>query len=86
MSIFAELEKAMDKWKERIEKVREKRVEEKKDAAKREDVKRRKSVSTKKTTIQASSAEDLFKKVNEIDWSNVKKVETDERNRFDVSI
>lgn len=86
MSIFAELEKAMDKWKERVEKVREKRAEEKKDAAKREDVKRRKSVSTKKTTIQASSAGDLFKKVNEIDWSNVKKVETAERKRFDVSI
>ncbi len=86
MSIFAELEKAMDKWKERIEKVKEKRAEEKKDAAKREDVKRRKSVSTKKTTIQASSAGDLFKKVNEIDWSNVKKIETAERKRFDVSI
>ena len=86
MSIFAELEKAMDKWKERIEKVREKRAEGKKDAARKEDVKRRNGVSTKKTTIQASSAEELFKKVNELDWSNVRKVEKAERNRFDISI
>lgn len=86
MSIFAELEKAMDKWKERIEKVREKRAEEKKDAARKEDVKRRNGVSTKKTTIQASSSEELFKKVNELDWSNVRKVEKAERNRFDISI
>lgn len=86
MSIFAELEKAMDKWKERIEKVREKRAEEKKDAARKEDVKRRNGVSAKKTTIQASSAEELFKKVNELDWSNVRKVEKAERNRFDISI
>ena len=71
MSIFAELEKAMDKQKERIEKVREKRAEEKKAAARKEDVNRRNSVSTKKTTIQASSAEDLLKKINEIDWFNV---------------
>lgn len=86
MSIFAELEKAMDKQKERIEKVREKRAEEKKAAARKEDVNRRNSVSTKKTTIQASSAEDLLKKINEIDWSNVRENKKAESNRFDVSI
>ncbi len=81
MSIFAELEKTMDKQKEHIEKVREKRAEEKKAAKK--DTNGRNNVSKKKITIQASSVNDLLKKINEIDWSNVKE---DKSNRIDVSI
>lgn len=81
MSIFAELEKTMDKQKEHIEKVREKRAEEKKTAKK--DTNRKNNVSKKKITIQASSVDDLLKKINEIDWSNVKE---DKSNKIDVSI
>lgn len=86
VSIFAELEKTMDKQKERIEKVREKRAEEKKTAARKEDANRRNGASTKKITIQASSADDLLKKINEIDWSNVRDDKKTESNRLDVSI
>lgn len=86
MSIFAELEKTMDKQKERIEKVRERRTEEKKAAARKEDANRKNRVSTKKTTIQASSADDLLKKINEIDWNNVREDKKAESNRLDVSI
>ncbi len=85
MSIFAELEKTMDKQKERVEKVRHKRAEEKKAAA-RKDANRRNGVSTKKTTIQASSADDLFKKINEIDLSNIREDKKSYCHRLDVSI
>lgn len=86
MSIFAELEKTMDKQKERIEKVRERRTEEKKAVARKEDANRKNRVSTKKATIQVSSADDLLKKINEIDWNNVREDKKAESNRLDVSI
>lgn len=86
MSIFAELEKAMDKQKERIEKVREKRTEEKKADSRKEEANRKNGISTKKTTIQASSANELLKKINEIDWSNIREDKTTESNKFDISI
>lgn len=86
MSIFAELEKAMDRQKEHIERIREKRAEEKKAVAKKEDVKRKNSATTKKTTIQASSANDLLRKIKEIDWSGIRESRNSESNRFDVSI
>ncbi len=53
MSIFAELEKAMDK---------------------------------KSVTVQGSSVDDLIKKINEMDWSNVREHKKEESNRVDVSI
>lgn len=86
MSIFAELEKAMDRQKEHIERIREKRAEEKKAVAKKEDAKRKNSATTKKTTIQASSANDLLRKIKEIDWSGIRESRNSESNRFDVSI
>lgn len=86
MSIFAELEKTMDSLTERIEEIREKRAEEKKAAARKENTDRKNGVSTKKTTIQASSADDLLKKINEIDWSNVREDKKVESSRVDVSI
>lgn len=45
-----------------------------------------KKAATKKTTIQASSADNLLKKINEIDWSNVREDKKTESNRLDVSI
>lgn len=86
MSLFAELEKTMDKQKERIEKVREKRAEEKKAATKKENANKKNGVSTKKTIIQASSVDDLLKKINEIDWGNVREDKKAENNKLDVSI
>lgn len=86
MSIFAELEKTMDKQKERIEKVREKRAEEKKAVARKENARKRNSISAKKTTIQATSVDDLVKKINEIDWNNVREDKKAESNRLNVSI
>ena len=86
MSIFAELEKAMDKQKEHIEKVREKRAEEKRAAVRKEESNKKNRVSAKKTTIHASSADDLLKKISEIDWNNIREDKRDESNRFDVSI
>lgn len=40
----------------------------------------------KKTTLQASSADELFKKINEIAWNKVREDKKAESNRVDVSI
>ena len=83
---MAVLKRTMDKQKERIEKVREKRTEEKKADSRKEEANRKNGISTKKTTIQASSANELLKKINEIDWSNIREDKTTESNKFDISI
>ena len=77
-SIFAELEKASEKQRERIEATKEKRVEEKKAAEKKAKEKRaeeKKAESEedqpKRITIAASSEEDLIKQLTSIDWEKV---------------
>lgn len=78
---FAELEKMSEKQQERIEKAREERAE--------ADSNRGTWVINpiiKKTTVQASSAEELLKKISEIDWNKVNEERKEEGNRFDFSI
>lgn len=85
MTYFAELEKSSNQQKERIEKTREKRAEEKKEAARKEKAERN-NTPTKKTTVQASTEEELFEKINEIDWSKIKEEKKQEGDKFDYLI
>ncbi len=73
VDLFAELEKAGEQQKAMIEKSLEKHAEEKKAAA-------------KKTTVTASSMDELIKKINEVDWSKIKETEKIEGDKFDFSV
>lgn len=85
VTYFAELEKASARQKERIEEARERRAEERRETARREreDYKRN-DEPIKRTTVEASSAEELIRKISEVDWSKVG--EMAEIGRFDLSI
>lgn len=80
VSYFAELEKSSQKQKQRIEQMREKRTEEKRAAAVV-------PVSVKRVMVEASSEEELIKKIGQIDWSETK-IEKQQAtgSRFDYSI
>lgn len=89
MSIFAELEKMSEKQKDYIEKLREKRAEEKKVAEKNEDkkansYKKDNTSSVKKVVVEASMEEELIEKMKNVDWNKVpgEKVGA----RFDFSV
>ena len=89
MSIFAELEKMSEKQKDYIEKLREKRAEEKKVAEKNEDkkansYKKDDNLSVKKVVVEASSEEELIEKMKNVDWNKVSGGEVG--IRFDLSI
>lgn len=73
VDFFAELEKAGEQQKAMIEKSLEKHAEEKKAAA-------------KKTTVMASSMDELVKKINEVDWNKIKETEKAEGDKFDFSV
>lgn len=64
MTIFADLEKMTEKQRERIEEARDKKAEDKKN---KDDGK-----VVKKTTVEASSVEELIEKIKNIDWSEIK--------------
>ena len=92
-SYFVELEKLSDKQKERIENAKEKRAEEKKQAAAKAEKTAQKNKTAKeeqakkKTYVQANSLEDLEKKIKEIDWDSVKETKQEtEGSRFDYSV
>lgn len=88
VSFFAELEKSSQKQKERIEQMREKQAEEKKEAAKKEKTRKDKeNVTTKRVMVEASTEEELIRKIQQIDWSEAK-VEKQQMtgSRFDYSI
>lgn len=82
---FAELEKSSKQQKERIEKTKEKRAEEKKAADKKAKA-NKDNAPTKTTMVQASSMEELIKKINEIDWSKIKEERKTEGDKFDYSV
>ena len=89
MSIFAELEKMSEKQKDYIEKLREKRAEEKIVAEKNEDkkansYKKDDNLSVKKVVVEASSEEELIEKIKNVDWNKVSGGEVG--IRFDLSI
>lgn len=83
MTYFAELEKASNRQREHIEKTREKRAEEKKKAGEKDN---EKDAFIKKTTVHASSEEELLKKIYEVDWSKIREERKQEGDRFDYSI
>ena len=89
MSIFAELEKMSDKQKDFIEKLRDKRAEEKKNAEKSEEkkvnsYKQDETTSMKKLVVEASSEEELIEKIKNVDWNKVSGVNVGAR--FDFSV
>lgn len=74
MSIFAELEKVSEKQKDYIEKIKEKRADEKKETeelAEKKAKEKEKDVTVKKVTLEASSEEELIEKITNIDWNKV---------------
>ncbi|MBR1634211.1 MAG: hypothetical protein IJ682_04010 [Lachnospiraceae bacterium] len=85
MSIFAELEKSSAKQRERIEQAREKRAGEQKEAKEKaaeekEEVKEKDAgrigerygrSDVARTTVEASSEEELLEKIAQIDWNKV---------------
>ena len=85
MSFFAELEKAGEKRSEQIEKAREERraarKEEAKEAEKKREEKRAEDKKTeayakedpglKRTSVTASSAEELLEKIKAVDWTRI---------------
>lgn len=80
MSFFAELEKVSERQKDFVEKIRE----DKKEAAKKAEsdktdprqAHRYDYERSKRTTVYASSAEELVDKVNNVDWDNIKEETT----------
>lgn len=80
MSFFAELEKAGARQKEFVDKIRE----DKKEASKKADADKNDPRSphkyeydrSKRTTVYASSAEELIDKISNVDWDNIKEETT----------
>ena len=80
MKLFASLEKMTEEQQERFEKLKEKRAEEKEKAEStaeeetdsEEEVE---TVSAKVAKVEADSAEELLKKIFEIDWDNIEEEE-----------
>lgn len=76
MSFFAELEKVSERQKDFVEKIRE----DKKEAAKKAESDKTNPRQdhrydyerSKRTTVYASSAEELADKINNVDWDNIK--------------
>ena len=82
-TLFAELEKSSAKQKEWLEKTQEQKAEDKKAAKKKEQSKIN---DTKKTTVQASSLEELMEKVDKINWDTVKADTKTVGGRFDFTV
>lgn len=89
MKFFAELEKVSDQLRERIEKTKEKRADEKKAEAKEAEVKfpkrnpyEKKENGVKRTTVEATSLEELAAKIKEIDWNSIKTSASGDRINF----
>ena len=71
MSIFAEFEKVAEKQDEWLDKVKEKRAEEKKAAEKPEEKRteeKEKEKPFEKVTFEADSEEEVWKKIKEFNW------------------
>lgn len=71
VSYFAELEKAGERQKEFVDKIREDKKEAAKEAADKGQDKYNYEHS-KRTTVYADSAEDLLKKINDVNWDEIK--------------
>lgn len=76
ISYFAELEKAGERQKEFVDKIRE----DKKEAAKKAETESKthgyEYERSKRTTVYASTAEELIDKIKNVDWDNIKEETT----------
>ncbi len=88
VSFFAELEKNSEKQRERIEKQREDKRTAAKDAEKAEAAEyMAQGRSGKRTTVFASTVEELAEKISQVDWSTVKEErQSYTGQRFDYTI
>lgn len=85
MFIFAQLEKLSEAEKDYIEKLKEKRADEKKSAEELAEKKEQeKDMTVKKVNLEASSEEELIEKITNVDWSKV--AGETEGIRFDFSV
>jgi len=80
MSFFAELEKISEKQRERIEQMKEKKQEDVNNNPYLKDD----SDSVKRTTIEASTLDELVSKIKEVDWSTIIPSKSGDRFNFSV--
>ncbi len=83
VTYFAELEKASQKQKERIERTREKRAEERKKAEKKE---KKEAADSRKIRIEASSEEELIQKIRAVSWGTAAEQDAESGRKFDFSV
>lgn len=92
VSYFAELEKVSEKQRERIDRQRESRKDEAADAKKKAEQDKLKESGflhggVKRTMVFASSAEELSKKISQVNWNRIKEEDyAPVGNRFDLTI
>lgn len=90
VSYFAELEKVSEKQRERIEEKREsnreKTREEMKEMAREKMDELKGKGSAKRTTVHASSVEELLEKIGQVDWNEVPDEVIPSGHRFDYTI
>lgn len=91
VSYFAELEKASEKQRERIDRQRADRKEAAAEEAKKAEAKREEGSGspysyTKRTTVYADSVEELSKKIGQVDWNAVKEEAQANGQRFNFTI
>ena len=73
MKLFASLEKMSEEQQERFEKVKERLAEQKDQADETEEETKKEPevILAKSADVEADNAEELLKKIFEIDWSNI---------------
>ena len=94
ISYFAELEKVNERQRERIEERRESRREEAKEAEK--NAKKEQASwgvgqatvrdSVKRTTVHASSVEELVEKIGSVDWNDIQEESIPDGHRFNFTV
>ena len=94
VSYFAELEKVNERQRERIEERRESKREEAKEAEKKARKEQEpwgagyasERDSVKRTTVHASSVEDLIEKIGSVDWDDIQEEFIPAGHRFNLTV
>lgn len=87
VSFFAELEKNSEKQRERIEKQRENKKENATDRAEAAEYLAHGKSTGKRTTVFASTVEELAEKISQVDWSTIKEERQNPTGqRFDFTV
>ena len=87
VSFFAELEKAGERQKDFIDSIRESKKEARTEQEKKAQEDLAAQARTKKTTVTASSVEELLEKIRSVDWDQIKSEELlSSGSRFDSTI